>query len=172
MKRLIPFIALLLSCGESETEVHPLVGEWTFASLNDDNLVGSVAHHFGSRDLAIKSIENMPTTIEDYVIRFNADLTYTDSYGANGTWSATSTVATLSEGYDVFKIPYVITDTELVLTLGKVEMLAFLYGGVGDDELSEIFSFYIKTMPYIHRNVIQLTLRRPVRGVRAVDPAL
>ena len=88
---------------ESETEVHPLVGEWTFVSLNDERLIGSVAHHFGSRDLAIKSIEDLPTTIEDFVIRFNADLTYTDSYGAFGTWSATRTVATLSEGYDVFQ---------------------------------------------------------------------
>ena len=171
MKKLIPLIALLLSCGESEIEVHPLVGEWNFVSLNDERLIGSVAHHYGSRDLAIKSIRNMPTTIEDYVIRFNADLTYTDSYGANGTWSATRTVATLSEGYDVFKMPYVIADTELVLTLGKVEMLAFVYGGVGEEEMSEIFSFYITTMPYIHRNVIQLTLRRQASGVRAIGPA-
>ena len=148
-----------------------MVGEWTFASLNDERLIGSVAHHFGSRDLAIKSIRNMPTTIEDYVIRFNADLTYTDSYGAFGTWSATETVATLSEGYDVFKMPYVIADAELVLTLGKVEMLAFVYGGVGEEEMSEIFSFYITTMPYIHRNVIQLTLRRQASGIRAIGPA-
>jgi hypothetical protein len=171
MKKLIPLIALLLSCGGSDSEVNPLVGEWTFVSLNDENLIGSVAHHFGSRDLAIKSIRDMPTSIEDYVIRFNADLTYTDSYGAFGTWSATDSVATLSEGYDVFRMPYVITDSELVLTLGKVEMLAFLYGGVGEDEMSEIFSFYLTTMPYIHRSVIQLTLRRQVSGVRAMGPA-
>ena len=171
MKKLIPLIALLLSCGRSDSELNPLVGEWSFVRLNDENLIGSVAHHFGSRDLAIKSIRDMPTSIEDYMIRFNADLTYTDSYGAFGTWSATDTVATLSEGYDVFRMPYFITDSELVLTLGKVEMLAFLYGGVGEDEMSEIFSFYLTTMPYIHRSVIQLTLRRQVSGVRAIGPA-
>lgn len=170
MKRLIPLFALLLSCGESEIEVHPLVGEWTFVSQDNERLIGSVAHHFGSRDLAIQSIKDLPTSIDDYVIRINADLTYTDSYGANGTWSATETVATLSEGYDVYRMPYVIVDSELVLTLGKVEMLAFLYGGVGDDAYSEIFSFYLTTMPYVHRNVIQLTLRRQVSGVRAVGP--
>ena len=68
MEKFIPLIALLLSCGGSDGEVNPLVGEWTFVSLNDDNLVGSVAHHFGSRDLAIKSIRNVPTSIEDYMI--------------------------------------------------------------------------------------------------------
>lgn len=171
MKKLIPLIALLLSCGGNEIEVNPLVGEWTFVSLNDERLIGSVAHHFGSRDLAVKSINDMPSSIEGYVIRFNSDLTYTDSYGAFGTWSATPTVATLSEGYDVFRMPYVIADSELVLTLGKVEMLAFVYGGVGEEEMSEIFSFYLETMPYIHRNVIQLTLRRQASGVRAIGPA-
>ena len=171
MKKLILLIALLLSCGGSDSEVNPLVGEWTFVSQENERLIRSLAHHFGSRDLAMESIKDMPTSIEDYVIRFNADLTYTDSYGANGTWSATKTVATLSEGYDVFVMPYVIMDTELVLTLGKIEMLTFLYGGVGDDELSEIVSFYITTIPYSHPNVIQLTLRRQVSGVRVVGPA-
>ena len=104
MKRFIPLIALLLSCGGSDSEVNPLVGEWNFVSQDNERLIHYLAHHFGSRDLAMESIKDMPTSIEDYVIRFNADLTYTDSYGANGTWSATKTVATLSEGYGMCQV--------------------------------------------------------------------
>ena len=168
---MIPLIALLLSCGGSDTEDYPLVGEWVYVSRNIEGLMGVLHHHFGSRDLAEESIRDFPTSIEDYVIRFNQDLTYTDSYGADGTWNATETVATLSEGYDVFVMPYVITDTELVLTLGNAEMLKFLYGGVGEDALSEIISFYRTTFPYGLGHVIQLTFRRQSSGVRLFGPA-
>ena len=161
MKRLIPIIALLLSCGEMESEVNPLVGEWVFVEQDNERLITALAHHYGSRDLAAETVREIPTTLNNYVLKFNADLTYSDSFGADGTWSATQTDVTMSENYDILAMPYVIMDSELVLSLRRLEMLILLYKNLGDDKYSEIATVYRTAMPYfIDTPLVRLTFRR------------
>ena len=161
MKRLIPIIALLLSCGKMESEVNPLVGEWVFVQQDNEILINVLAHHYGSRDLAAETVSEMPTTLDNYVLQFNADLTYSDSFGADGTWSATQNDLTMTENYDILVMRYVIMESELVLFLGRVEMLILLYKNLGDDKYTEIATVYRTAMPYFtDAPLVKLTFRR------------
>ena len=127
-------LVVCVGCGDkgTESEVHPLVGNWRLVNSDFQGLLNAVTGTSPGADIEVD---------DSFVssMRFNDDFTWTDDQGESGTWNTDSggrLTITDSEG-EKLTMSYSIQGNRLTLSLtGSDFIQSISASGAGSQELA------------------------------------